>query len=89
MRFFTLSKRAEVPTPKVAQKVAQTAARRVATEGIAPRISGFHGFRIHHPCRPRNGIGTEANEGNEEEFLLRFLRSLLFRRNPCHPCHPW
>ncbi|MGD0413431.1 MAG: hypothetical protein ABSC18_17200 [Verrucomicrobiota bacterium] len=38
---------------------------------------GFHGFRIPHPRRPRNGIGTEANE---EEFLLRFLRSLLFKK---------
>jgi len=40
---------------------------------------GFHGFRILHPRRHANGIGTEANEGNEEEFLLRFLRSLLFK----------
>jgi hypothetical protein len=40
---------------------------------------GFHGFRIPDPRRPPNGIGTEANEGNEEEFLLRFLRSLLFK----------
>ena len=46
---------------------------------------GFHGFRILHPCRPQNEIGTEANEGNEEEFLLRFLCFLLFKRNPCHP----
>jgi hypothetical protein len=46
---------------------------------------GFHGLRILHPRRPRNGIETEVNEANEEEFRLRFLRSLLFRRNPCHP----
>ena len=46
---------------------------------MEPQISGFHGFRILHPRRHRNGIGTEANEGNEEEFLLRFLRSLLFK----------
>jgi hypothetical protein len=42
---------------------------------------GFHGLRILQPRRPRNGIETEANEVNEEEFLLRLLRSLLFKRN--------
>ena len=31
-------------------------------------IHGFHGFRILHPRRPRNGIGTEANEDNEGEI---------------------
>ena len=41
---------------------------------------GFHGFKTLHPRRPRNGNGTEANEGNKEGFLLR---SLVFKRNEC------
>ena len=42
---------------------------------------GFHGLRILHPSQPRNGIETEANEVNEEEFLLRLLCSLLFKKS--------
>ena len=40
-------------------------------------------FSIH--AAPQNEIGTAANEGNEEVFLLRFLRFLLFNGNPCLP----
>jgi len=48
---------------------------------------GFHGLRILHQRPHLKTIYTEANEGNEEEFSLRYLRFLLFKTNPCHPYH--
>ena len=39
------------------------------------------------PAARQENNSTEANEGNEDEFSLRFLCCLLLKRNPCHPYH--
>ena len=57
------------------------AARQAATKGLEPPISRIS--RIQNPpsMPPQNEIGTEANEGNEEEFRLRSFVPGKERRN--------